>query len=269
LGGSLLNSGVWVQFEHSLDVFQWILLDGNSLGCRSSWLQGGLDFISLKDSLEISIGHDWSWHGESLLVVGAVDSIEGLEGGGGPDAESTNVSTWGEFEQVEFVNWEEGDTWDISESEGQTIILGIDDQWASLLNASSVSHFTTSGTESSGGFDTFNISPGVGLTKNTDGILGLGQSLNRVFDNQWEFWNLFDSVTLGHGQRWESSGGDGGDGGITSLSDIDLSEPSSPGLVWVEHTTTSAHVTESGSTRSGGTTTTDTWDTSNGTTGTP
>ena len=220
--GSLLNSGIWVQFEHSLDVLQWVLLDGNSLGCRSSWLQGGLDFISLKDSLEIGIGHDWSWHGESLLVVGAVDGIEGLEGRGGPDAESADMSTWGEFEQVEFVNWEEGNTWDVSESEGQTIILGVDDQWSSLLDTSSVSHFTTSGTESSRGFDTFNISPCVGLTENTNGILGLGQSLNRVFDNQWEFWNLFDSVTLGHGQSWKSSGGDGGDGGITSLGDIDL-----------------------------------------------
>ena len=175
--------------------------------------------------MEIGIGHDWSWHSESLFVFGAVDGVEGLEGGGGPDAESANVTTWGELEQVELVDWEEGDTWDVSESEGQTIVLGVDDQWASLLDTSSISHFTTSGTESSGCFDTFDISPGIGLTENTDGILGLGQSLDRVFNNQWEFWNLFDSVTLSHGQSWESSGGDGGDGGITSLGDIDLKTP--------------------------------------------
>ena len=48
-----------------------------------------------------------------------------------------------------------------------------------------------------------------------------------------------------------------------------LSEPSSPGLVWVEHATTTAHVAEGGGARAGGTTTADTWDTGDGTTGTP
>ena len=48
LGGSvesssLLNGGVRVELEHGLDVLEWVLLDGRSLGSGSSGLEGGLN----------------------------------------------------------------------------------------------------------------------------------------------------------------------------------------------------------------------------------
>ena len=71
----------------------------------------------LEDALEISIGHDWSWHGEALLVLGGVDLVEGVESGLSPDAEAANVSTRGQFEKVQLVNWKKSDTGDVAESE--------------------------------------------------------------------------------------------------------------------------------------------------------
>ena len=84
-----MNGNIWVQLQHCLDVLQWVLLHCYTLAAGTTWAEGGLDFISLngkrletvlvdgvktketnlEDTLEISIGHDWSWHGESLFVV--------------------------------------------------------------------------------------------------------------------------------------------------------------------------------------------------------
>ena len=109
---SLLNGGVRVELEHALDVLEWVLLDSRSLGGGSSGLESSLkriiknccycqkvnlDFISLEDSLEISVGEDWSWHGEALLVGRRVDGVKSLESFGGVDGESSNVATWGEL----------------------------------------------------------------------------------------------------------------------------------------------------------------------------
>jgi len=76
-------------------------------------------------------------------------------------------------------------------------------------------------------------------------------------------------VTLGHGEGWDTGGGDGRDGGKSSLGDVDTSVPVAPGLVGVEHSTASTHVTESSGTRSGGTTTSDTGNTSNSSASSP
>ena len=56
---------------------------------------------------------------------------------------------------------------------------------------------------------------------------------------------------------------------MTLLGHVGLSVPASPGLGGVEHTSATAHVTESTLAGSVGTTTRDTRDTGDGTTGTP
>ena len=101
--------------------------------------------------------------------------VEGVEGGGSPDAESADMSAWGEFQQVEFVNWEKSDTGDVAEGKSDTIVLAVDDKWTTLLNVTSVSHLTTTGTVTAAGLDTLNISPGVCFSQNGDGVLGLLQ----------------------------------------------------------------------------------------------
>ena len=82
-----------------------------------------LDFIGLEDSLKIGVGHDGSWHAESLLVCRAVDGVKSIESSSSPNAETSNVSTGGKFEQIEFVDGEEGDAGDVAESKRDTLIL--------------------------------------------------------------------------------------------------------------------------------------------------
>ena len=47
-------------------------------------------------------------------------------------------------------------TWNISESAGDTVVLVVDDKRALLHDATSISHFTFTGTESLSGIDLFN-----------------------------------------------------------------------------------------------------------------
>jgi len=35
------------------------------------------------------------------------------------------MTTWSQFQQIQFVDWQKGDTGDVSESEGDTIVLYI------------------------------------------------------------------------------------------------------------------------------------------------
>ena len=76
-------------------------------------------------------------------------------------------------------------------------------------------------------------------------------------------------MTAGEKERWESGGSKGRDNGETALVLVDLDVPLAPGLGRGEHTTTTAHVTEGSLARTVGSTTTDTGNTSDGTTGTP
>ena len=228
-----------------------------------------LDFISLEDSLEISVGEDWSWHGEALLVGRRVDGVKSLESLGGVDGESSNVATWGELEEVKLVDWEEGNARDVSHGLDDTVVVLVNDEGTSLLNSSSVSHLSSTGSESSGFLDSVDVVDGADLSEDGDGGLGLLESLGGGVDDEWELRDVVDNVTLGHGEGWDTGGGDGRDGGISSLGDVDTSVPVAPGLVGVEHSTASAHVSESSGTRSGSTTSSDSGNTSDSSASTP
>ena len=281
---SLLNGGVRVELEHALDVLEWVLLDSRSLGGGSSGLESSLkrmikncfycekvnlDFISLEDSLEISVGEDWSWHGEAFLVGRRVDGIKSLESFGGVDGESSNVATWGELEEVKLVDWDKGNAWDVSHGLDDTVVVLVNHEGTSLLDSSSVSHLSSTGSESSSFLDSVDVVEGADLSEDGDGGLGLLESLGGGVDDEWELRDVVDNVTLGHGEGRNASSSDGGDSGVSSLSDVHSSMPVAPGLVWVEHSTASAHVSESGGTRSGSTTSSDSRNTSNSSASTP
>jgi len=107
---------------------------------------------------------DGGWDAPVLFGGGAggevaVDGVEGFEGIFGEDEESANVSTWSESENVQVVDIENFDAWDVSESSDNTVVLGVYDGWAEFLDVSSVSRFTSAGSHSSGGIDSFDIIP--------------------------------------------------------------------------------------------------------------
>jgi uncharacterized protein YjhX (UPF0386 family) len=77
----------------------------------------------LEDPLKIRIRKDRSRHIESLFIFGGIDAIECFERTGCPDSKSTNVATWSKLKEVEVVDWEEGDTGNVTECEADTVVF--------------------------------------------------------------------------------------------------------------------------------------------------
>jgi len=67
-----------------------------------------------------------------------------------------------------------------------------------------------------------------------------------VVNNEGKFWDISDSMTSGHDKGSNSRGSEGSGDGMSSLGDVDSSVPVSPYVEWSEHSSLSAHVTESG-----------------------
>merc|ERR1719244_1044881 len=82
------------------------------------------------------------------------------------------------------------------------------------------------------------------MTKSPDSFLGLLHSLDGIINNQWEFRNTRDLMSFSHGECRQGCCRNCRYCCVSTLSDIDLSEPSSPSFIWIEHTTTSTHVTQ-------------------------
>lgn len=244
---TFLDGRVRVELQHRLDVLQRVLLNRRSLGGRLAGFETSLDLVGLEDALEIGVGEDGARHREALFVSGGIDSVQGLERACRPDGEATDVTAGSELEQVQLVDGQQSDTGDVTESEGDAFVFFVDNEGTTFLHSSAVSHFAASGTESSGGLDAFNVGPGVKFAKDADGLFRLLHALDGIVYDKGKFGDGFDRVTLSHGEGGDSGGGNGRDGSVTTLGYIHASVPSAPSLVWVEHSSTTAHVSERGS----------------------
>lgn len=272
---SFFGGGVRVEFQHGSDVIERVFLGASFDGVGGFWsVQNGLHFVALEESLEVGVLDDGGWDAPVLFGGGtggevAVDSVEGFEGVFSEDKESSDMSTWGQSKNVQVVDIEDFDAWDVSESSDNTVVLGIYDCWSQFLDVFSVSGFTSAGSHSSGGIDSFDIVPSTELFQQIDGLFGFFVFLGGIADDQWDFWNTVNLVAFSHNQSWYTGGGNSTGHSISSLVDVASFVPSSPGFEWSEHSTSSAHVTESGLTGSVGSATSDSRDSSNSSTGTP
>lgn len=113
------------------------------------------------------------------------------------------------------------------------------------------------------------VSPDLHVSEECNSLLGLLQLLYIISDNQGEFRDTIDDVTLGLDKSWDARSSDGRDQSVTALVYIDLAVPATVGLSGSEHATTTAHVTESTLAGTVSTTTTNTGNTGNSTTSTP
>ena len=179
------------------------------------------------------------------------------------------MSTRGELEEVELVDRAGLDTWDVLERTNKSLILLVDDERAPSLPVSPVPHLSLTGSDLARVGNLGDIGVGRDGLEELDSGLGLGGRLDGGRDDKGNLLDLLDSVTSGEDKGWEGRSGDGRGNGVSLLVLVDLDVPLPPGLGGSEHSTTSAHVTESGLTGSLGTTTADTGDTGDGTTGTP
>jgi hypothetical protein len=133
---SFFSGGVGVEFKHGSDVVEWILFGASFDGDGSFWsVQNGLNFVTLEEGLEVGVLDDGGWDAPVLFGGGtggevAVDSVEGFEGVFSEDEKSSDVSTWGQSKNVQVVDIENFDAWDVSESSDNTVVLGVDDGWS-------------------------------------------------------------------------------------------------------------------------------------------
>ena len=237
------------------------------LGGLAGSSDDGLDFVRVDKSGDIRVGDLGSWEVEARLLL--VNLVEGRDGRLGPDDESTDVSSWSELEEVELVNGAGLDTWNVLESSNESLVLSVDDKRTSSLSVSPVPHLSLSSSDLSGVGNLGDIGVSGESLEELDSGLGLGGRLDTGGDDKRDLLDLLNSVTSGKNEGRKGRGGNGGSDGVSLLVLVDLDVPLSPSLGWGEHSTASAHVTESGLTRSLGSSTTNTGDTGDGSTSTP
>lgn len=175
---------------------------------------------------------------------GSEDAVKGLESILGEDDKSSEVTTWGELEDVKSVDVASIDTWEVSGGLLHTGgLISVDNKWTLSHDVSGVSVFASSGSDLLGFSNLGEIITSSEALESSE--KGLGVWKGKVVNDKWELWDLVDVVTSSH-NKWGASGsGKSGGNGMSSLSDVGLCVPFSPDLKWSEHSSLSAHVTES------------------------
>jgi hypothetical protein len=276
LGCKSDDSGVGVKSIHEFSVFEGIfLLDfvSNEVGGFGS--DDGLDFIGVDDSGEVGIFHSVSLElvtsfFRGVLSDGSEESIQSLEGRLGPDAESSNLTTGGQLFKRKSVNIGDFDSGDVSEGLDEfDVFVGVNDEGSFSDSVSSVSHFSFSGSESFGVNNFLDVFINSKSLEELDGIFGFFIRFDSVFDDEGNFGDLFGSVSSGEHKGVKGGGGKGSGDSVSSLGHIDLSVPSSVGFEGSEHSSLSAHITESGLSGSVGTRSRNSGNSCHGSTGSP
>ena len=239
---------VGVQLQHEVPVLEGVPLPG---GENLSGLPGaktGLDFVGVDDPGEVRVGHLGAGEDESLLDgrgggVGTEDGVQLVEGGLGPDAEATQVTSGSELEEVQAVDGHELNTGEVAEGPQSNGLLVIDDQRSSTLDVPPVPHLTLTGTDLLGVLSLLDIGVGTEGLQDLDGELGLVNVLQGVVgDNQGDLFDGLNTVTTGHNQSGKGRGSQSRADGNTTLVQVGLARPPAPDLGRGEHTSTTTHL---------------------------
>lgn len=156
------------------------------------------------------------------------------------------MSSRSKGEEIESANISEFNARDVSESLVHGGLSVVDDQRTTSLDITTVSELTLTGSDLLGVNNSLDISVSVEILEDLDGLLGLfdiGDGLG--VKDEGNLGDLLNSVTSGQHEGDGSGGSQSRDNSVSLLVLVDLSVPSSVGLGGGEHTTTTAHVTES------------------------
>lgn len=237
------------------------------VGLLTTFSDNGLDLLRVDESGNVG-GRDLGL-GKNKAGLLLVDRVEGGNGGFGPDDESTDVTTGSELEEVEGLDGASLDTWNVLECSNDSFILGVNDQRSPSLPVPPVPQLSLSGPDLSRVGNLGDVGVSRDGLEQLDGSPGLLGGLDIGRDDEGTFLDLLDSVTSSENKGWESRCSESRSDGVSLLVLVDLDVPLPPSLGRGEHSTTSAHVTESSLSRSLGTTTTDTGDTGNSSSSSP
>jgi len=209
-----------------------------------------LDLVGVDDLGNVGVGEDGSVESVTVLLLRAEsvcseDLVQGLEGGFGPDDESAEVTTWGELFKVESADVADVDSGNVSDGLDELdVFVGVDEERSSSEFESLGSALALSGSGGLGFDASFDVFPSTDSLEESDGILGLFNGFDLVFNDAGNVGDGGESVSSGQNEGDISGGSQSRGDGVSLLLEVDLSVPSSPGLEGREHSTLSAHVTE-------------------------
>merc|ERR1711988_1840038 len=278
-----VGSGVWVQTQQHLLVPQRVLLlHVGALGdvATADGAEHALHLRAVDQLGDVRLRDGVLREHVVLLELGrlgggAVDAVERVESGGGPDDEATEVATRGELEQVERVDWASLDTRDVAGGRHDLLAILlrlVDDERAAALSVASAPQLTLAGANLLGELDLLEILASANGLEEVDSSRGLlhgsaGECGRR--DDERDLRHSAHTVAAGHQESSRGRCGDGRSSSEALLAKVDLLVPFPPDLGRSEHAARTALVTEGGLTSTVGTTTRDTGDTGDSTASTP
>lgn len=133
--------------------------------------------------------------GSRHLPPGAIQVIKLAEGRLGPDAETANMTTRSQLQQVQLVHADGVDTRNVPEGLDQSLVAVVDDQGAQLLDTATVAHLALASTHPLGLVHLLDIIPSLDLLQEDHSLLGLGVGLNLVVDDQGHLRDVLDLMT--------------------------------------------------------------------------
>lgn len=206
---SLLVEGI--QSLHDHVVLQWVslgLLVGELVLSDSSQLK--LDLVRVDNSGQISASHqvsvkDISSFLDSLYSVASENVVKLSKGIFGPDDKSSQMTTWSKLQKIQSVNVASVDSWEISGSSlNEVVLVSIDNKRSLSHDISGVSDFSVSDSNLS------RISGSLQLISNSELLECSEESLGgfniQAVNDQGEFGNVLDSVSSGEDKGSHSGG---------------------------------------------------------------
>jgi hypothetical protein len=231
------SSGVRVEAEHDLLVAQRVLLLHNgtlgaSLALGSA--QHGLDFRGVDQAGQIGVGNEVLGQDVVLLESSggggaAVDLVKGLEGGGGPDDEATEVATGGELEEVQGEDGRGLNTGDVAESTDKLLAVNlgvVDDEGTTALAEAAVPQLTLTGAHLLGLLDLDEFGASTDSLEQGNGGLGFGNGgvLEGLgLNDQRNLRNVGNAVTASEQERRNGRSSKGGSGSKAPVKFVSLS----------------------------------------------
>jgi hypothetical protein len=277
------SSRVRVEAELHLEVLEGVLLlDVGALanGTATDRSENLLDVAGVDDLAEVGLLHQSRGEEEVLLEGrrlsgGAVDLVKSRESRRGPDNEASKMTTRGELEKVEGVDGRGLNTGQVAESTDEllAILIGVvDNKRTTALPVAAAPKLTLTGADLPGLLDLLDVSAstnGLEQSKSSGGLSDGSAGESGRGDDEGNFRDGGDVVTTGKEKSSAGRRSEGRGGRKALLVQVDLLVPLPPDLGRSEHATGAAHVTESSLTSTVSTTTRDTRNTGDGTTGTP
>merc|ERR1719430_2262366 len=243
----LHNSSIGVQLEHCPNVLQRVGSNHSARHFPVGSSQHSADSLRLQKSREVSVRHLRLRQVPACLggrgfSPCSIKPIQLLEGRLGPDNKSANMASRSKLQDVEVVNLDGVNTWNISECLRDTLVLIVDNKRAELLHVAPVPQFSLASSHASALINLCHIGPSLVPPEEFHCLLGLGEPLCLVRHHKGHLRYVSDDVAFSHDKGRHTSGSDSRTHSIPFLGDPNLPVPAPPLLGGSEHPAAAAHV---------------------------